>query len=66
VYHNPTDWQRFGNQIEAMFTFARVYFVNFLEVQTESVVVVRKMFSRSLAKPSRSRILPRISQAQAK
>jgi hypothetical protein len=50
----------------AAFIFAGLDFVNVMEAQTESSVVARMMFSRSLAKPSRSQILPGLYQAQAK
>jgi hypothetical protein len=53
-------------QIDAAFILAWSYFVNVMEDQTESGVVARMMSSRSLAKPSRSQILPELSQAQAK
>jgi hypothetical protein len=52
--------------IDAAFNFAWSYFVNVMEAQTESGVVAQTMSSRSLAKPSRSQILPGLSQAQAK
>ena len=52
--------------MDAAFIFAGSDFVNVMEAQTESGVVARMMSSRSLAKPSRSQILPGLSQAQAK
>jgi hypothetical protein len=54
------------NDSSAAFIFAESDFVNAMEAQTESGVVARMMSSRSLAKPSRSQILPGLYQAQAK
>jgi hypothetical protein len=59
-------WQRIEDEIDAAFNFARAYFVNVMEAQTESGVVARMMSSRSLAKPNRSQTLPGLSQARAK
>ena len=62
----PTEWRGIGNQIKAAMIFTGSDFVNVMEAQIESGVVARMMSSRSLAKPSRSQILPRLFQAQAK
>ena len=58
--NSRVDW------IDTALNFAWSYFVNVLEAQTESGAVARMMSSRSLAKPSRSQILPGLFQAQAK